>query len=115
LGKAFNPFLNFKLFFAFISHKVLRWTLAPFSLLVLLIVNVLLASNINVIYAVLLFFQLGFYALAMLGWYFENKRIKVKALFVPYYFFIMNLCVYLGLFRFLKGKQSVSWERAQRA
>ena len=115
LGKAFNPFHNFKLFFAFISHKVLRWTLAPFSLLVLLIVNVLLASNINVIYAVLLFFQLGFYALAMLGWYFENKRIKVKLLFVPYYFFIMNLCVYLGLFRFLKGKQSVSWERAQRA
>jgi hypothetical protein len=53
--------------------------------------------------------------MALLGWYFENKRIKVKVLFVPYYFFIMNLCVYLGLFRFLKGKQSVSWERAQRA
>lgn len=115
LGNAFNPFHNLKLFFSFISHKVLRWTLAPFSLLVLLIVNVLLASNINTIYAVLLLFQLGFYALAMLGWYFENKRIKVKILFVPYYFFIMNLCVFLGLFRFLKGKQSVSWERAQRA
>ncbi len=115
LGNAFNPFHNLKLFFSFISHKVLRWTLAPFSLLVLLIVNVLLASNINTIYAVLLVFQLGFYALAMLGWYFENKRIKVKILFVPYYFFIMNLCVFLGLFRFLKGKQSVSWERAQRA
>jgi cellulose synthase/poly-beta-1,6-N-acetylglucosamine synthase-like glycosyltransferase len=115
LGKAFNPFHNFKLFFAFISHRVLRWTLAPLSLLVLLILNVLLASNVNIIYSLLLVFQSSFYAFAILGWYFENKRIKVKMFFVPYYFFIMNLCVYLGLFRFLKGKQSVSWERAQRA
>jgi cellulose synthase/poly-beta-1,6-N-acetylglucosamine synthase-like glycosyltransferase len=115
LGKAFNPFHNFKLFFAFISHRVLRWTLAPFSLLVLLIVNVLLAPNVNAIYMIILVLQLAFYAFAIFGWYFENKRIKVKVLFVPYYFFIMNLCVYLGLFRFLKGKQSVSWERAQRA
>ncbi|MCF8429796.1 MAG: glycosyltransferase family 2 protein [Bacteroidia bacterium] len=115
LGQAFNPFHNFKLFFAFISHRVLRWTLAPFSLLVLLIVNVILAVNLYSIYSVFLVCQLGFYVLALLGWYFENKRIKVKVLFVPYYFFIMNLCVFLGLFRFLKGKQSVSWERAQRA
>jgi hypothetical protein len=75
---------------------------------------VLLASQSN-LYSIILILQIGFYALALLGWYFENKRIKVKVLFVPYYFFIMNLCMYLGLFRFLKGKQSVSWERAKRA
>ncbi len=115
LGKAFNPFHNFNLFFAFISHRVLRWTLAPFSLLILLIANVFLALDGNTLYTTILVMQIAFYALALLGWYFENKRIKVKVLFVPYYFFIMNLCVYLGLFRFLKGKQSVSWERAKRA
>lgn len=115
LGQAFNPFHNFNLFFAFISHRVLRWTLAPFSLLILLIANVFLALDGNTLYTTILVMQIGFYALALLGWYFENKRIKVKVLFVPYYFFIMNLCVYLGLFRFLKGKQSVSWERAKRA
>lgn len=115
LGKAFNPFHNFNLFFAFISHRVLRWTLAPFSLLILLIANVFLALDSNTLYTTILVLQIAFYALALLGWYFENKRIKVKVLFVPYYFFIMNLCVYLGLFRFLKGKQSVSWERAKRA
>lgn len=115
LGKAFNPFHNFNLFFAFISHRVLRWTLAPFSLLILLVANVFLALDGNTLYTTILVMQIGFYVLALLGWYFENKRIKVKVLFVPYYFFIMNLCVYLGLFRFLKGKQSVSWERAKRA
>jgi cellulose synthase/poly-beta-1,6-N-acetylglucosamine synthase-like glycosyltransferase len=114
LGKAFNPFHNFKLFFAFISHRVLRWTLAPLSLLVLLLLNIFLAPTSNLYFTILLS-QILFYTLALIGWYFENKRIKVKVLFVPYYFFIMNLCMYLGLFRFLKGKQSVSWERAQRA
>lgn len=114
LGKAFNPFHNFKLFFAFISHRVLRWTLAPLSLLVLLLLNIFLAPTSNLYFTILLL-QILFYTLALIGWYFENKRIKVKVLFVPYYFFIMNLCMYLGLFRFLKGKQSVSWERAQRA
>lgn len=115
LGKAFNPFHNFKLFFAFISHRVLRWTLAPFSLLILIIINILLLKSGNIIYTTFFFMQIAFYALALLGWNLENKKIKVKVLFVPYYFFIMNLCVFLGLFRFLKGNQSVSWERAKRA
>jgi len=115
LGKAFNPFHNFKLFFAFISHRVLRWTLAPFSLLILIIINIILLKSGNIIYTTFFIIQITFYAFALLGWYLENKKIKVKVLFVPYYFFIMNLCVFLGLFRFLKGKQSVSWERAKRA
>jgi cellulose synthase/poly-beta-1,6-N-acetylglucosamine synthase-like glycosyltransferase len=115
LGKAFNPFHNFKLFFAFISHRVLRWTLAPFSLLILIIINIILLKSGSIIYTTFFVMQVAFYTLALLGWYLENKKIKVKVLFVPYYFFIMNLCVFLGLFRFLKGKQSVSWERAKRA
>ncbi|MES2656741.1 MAG: glycosyltransferase family 2 protein [Bacteroidota bacterium] len=115
LGKAFNPFHNFNLFFAFISHRVLRWTLAPFSLLILIVLNVYLHYALGGLYTYIFLAQILFYSMALLGWYLENNRIKVKVLFVPYYFFIMNLCVYLGLFRFVKGKQSVSWERAKRA
>ncbi|MES2381545.1 MAG: glycosyltransferase family 2 protein [Bacteroidota bacterium] len=115
LGKAFNPFHNFNLFFAFISHRVLRWTLAPFSLLILIVLNMYLHYALGGLYTYIFLAQILFYSMALLGWYLENNRIKVKVLFVPYYFFIMNLCVYLGLFRFVKGKQSVSWERAKRA
>lgn len=115
LPKAFNIFSNFKVSFLFISHRVLRWTLAPLSLLVLLIVNFLLMINIGGIYTPIMIAQILFYSMALLGWYLANKQIKVKILFVPYYFFIMNLCMYLGLARFLKGKQSANWERAKRA
>ncbi len=115
LPKAFNIFSNFKVSFLFISHRVLRWTLAPLSLLVLLLVNFLLMINIGGIYTPIMIAQILFYSMALLGWYLANKQIKVKILFVPYYFFIMNLCMYLGLARFMKGKQSANWERAKRA
>lgn len=115
LPQAFNLFSNFKVSFLFLSHRVLRWTLAPLSLLLLFIVNFELAFKIGGIYLPILMAQILFYSMALLGWYLANKQMKVKILFVPYYFFIMNLCMFLGLARFLKGKQSANWERAKRA
>ena len=70
--------------------------------------------NFNNIYIWIFWVQILFYLAALLGWYFENKKIKIKVLFIPYYFFIMNLSVYLGVMRFIKGKQTVKWERAKR-
>ncbi len=115
LPKAFNLISNFRVAFLFISHRVLRWTLAPLSLLILLVSNFFLCFQVGGIYSFLLIGQLVFYSMALLGWYLANKQIKVKVLFVPYYFFIMNLCMYFGLIRFIRGKQSANWERAKRA
>jgi len=115
LGLAFNPFHNWKLTFLFVSHRVLRWTLAPFSLLILIFTNAIVAFHFGGLYSYLMLGQALFYTMALLGWYSENRQLKIKAFFVPYYFFIMNLCMFLGLLRFLKGKQTVSWERAKRA
>lgn len=118
------PLLNiFKygtLSFQYISHRVLRWTLAPLGLLILLITNLFITVqegffNFESIFTWLMWGQFIFYAAALLGWFFENRQIKVKILFIPYYFFIMNLSVYLGFKRYIKGNQSVKWERAQRA
>jgi cellulose synthase/poly-beta-1,6-N-acetylglucosamine synthase-like glycosyltransferase len=113
LGKALDPFYDFKLFFLFMSHKVFRWILAPFLLLFLFVVNIFLVNQDFYFFTFLA--QILFYLFALQGWYFQNKKIKLKLFFVPYYFFIMNLCMYLGLLKFLRGKQSVNWERAKRA
>jgi hypothetical protein len=66
-------------------------------------------------YVVLFWLQLLFYVFALLGWFLENKKTSLKILFVPYYFFIMNLSVVLGFFRYINKTQSVNWERAKRA
>ncbi|MCF8365231.1 MAG: glycosyltransferase family 2 protein [Bacteroidales bacterium] len=120
LKELLNFFKYGTLSFQYISHRVLRWTLAPIGLLLILIFNAILSANIGFfefssIYTWTFWGQIAFYVAAMLGWYLENREIKVKILFIPYYFFIMNYAVYLGFFRYMKGNQSVKWERAKRA
>lgn len=118
-----SPLLNiFKygtLSFQYISHRVLRWTVTPLCLLLLIPVSYLLAIHEGLfatgMYAVLFWLQLLFYVAALTGWFLENRSTSIKLLFVPYYFFIMNLSVILGFFRYIKGSQSVNWERAKRA
>ncbi len=119
LKKLLNIFKYGMLSFQYISHRVLRWSLAPISLLLLLPVNLWLSimqdGPIGLsFFSILFWLQVAFYIAALVGWFLENRQIKIKLLFVPYYFFIMNLSVYLGFMRFVKGKQSVKWERAKR-
>lgn len=112
------PLLNiFKygiLSFQYISHRVLRWTITPLALVALLILNAILIP-LSDFYFTIFVLQLIFYFSALLGWVLENKKLKVKILFIPYYFFIMNYAVFMGFGRFIKKSQSVNWERAKRA
>lgn len=115
----FNIFKYGLLSFQFISHRVLRWTLAPLGLLLILFLNVIISYNEGFInpeslFAYFFWGQVLFYVAALSGWFLENHQIKIKILFVPYYFFIMNLSVYMGLKRYIMGNQSVKWERAKR-
>ena len=114
-----NPFKYGIFSWQFFSHKLTRWLIVPFAMPVIYLLNlliVLLNKNpleIN-IYSVILILQTGFYLFVFLGWILQNTKIKAKIIFLPYYVYIMNYSVWLGLFRFLKGKQTVNWERAKR-
>ncbi|WP_435624561.1 glycosyltransferase family 2 protein [Flagellimonas sp.] len=118
-----RPLLNFfkygTLSFQYISHRVLRWTLTPLLLLLIIPVNFFLANHEGLfdfgIYSFLFLCQVAFYTAALIGWFLENRQIRLKILFIPYYFFIMNLSMYLGFRRYMKGNQSVNWERAKRS
>ena len=118
LAPLLNIFRYGILSFQYISHRLLRWTLAPLCLLLLLFSNFMLSWQTGIFvcgfFSVVFWLQALFYTMALLGWFLENRHIKLKILFVPYYFFIMNLSVYLGFFRYLKKTQDVNWERARR-
>ncbi|WP_190810958.1 glycosyltransferase family 2 protein [Flagellimonas sp. S3867] len=113
-----NFFKYGTLSFQYISHRVLRWTLTPLLLLLIIPMNYILAQNEGLFYfglfSILFWGQVLFYVAALTGWFLENRQIRLKILFIPYYFFIMNLSVYLGFSRYIKGNQSVKWERAKR-
>lgn len=119
LKELLNPFRYGLLSFQYISHRVLRWTLAPLGLLIMLLLSgiVLVKEgpfNFSSVYVWLFWGQIIFYLTALMGWFLEERKIKIKLLYIPYYFFIMNLAVYLGFARYLKKQQSVNWERAKR-
>jgi poly-beta-1,6-N-acetyl-D-glucosamine synthase len=110
-----NPFKYGILSFQYISHRVLRWSLAPLFLPLIFLSNLWLALQGSSFYALILAGQVLFYALAALGYALKDKEISIKGFFVPYYFSVMNLAVYAGFVRYCKGRQSVVWEKAKRA
>jgi poly-beta-1,6-N-acetyl-D-glucosamine synthase len=102
--------------FQYISHRVLRWTIAPFAFFLLIPINVILVYTKDYnIYYIILFGQITFYILALIGLILEQKKIKIKMVFVPFYFTFMNLCVIIGLTKFVKGNHSAVWEKSIRA
>ncbi|MDP5093347.1 MAG: glycosyltransferase family 2 protein [Polaribacter sp.] len=119
LKSLLNVFKYGTLSFQYISHRVLRWSLTPLCLVLLIPVLTMLAIDEGLfsfsLYTLFFWLQNLFYAAALLGWFLENRETRIKILFIPYYFFIMNLSVILGFFRYINNTQSVNWERSKRA
>lgn len=114
-----SPLLNiFKygmLSFQYISHRVLRWTLAPLALVLIFFSNLYLALYGHQLYQVIFALQVLFYTFSTIGWMLQNNNLKVKVFFIPYYFTMMNYAVFRGFFRYMKGTQSAVWDKAKRA
>lgn len=104
-----------KLAYLYISHRVMRWTLCPILLPIIFVLNTyLVLKEKEVFYLCLLLMQTLFYLFALLGWYFSKVKIKFKLAYFAYYFVFMNISLYQGFLRYIKGNQSVLWEKAIR-
>ena len=130
LKSLLNPFHNFVLCFQYVSHRVLRWTVTPFLMVAAFILNGLIVVRFMILYSalsgllslglnsmiyfVLFALQVLFYCLALLGWLLEKRQVRIKALFIPYYFCMMNYAVVAGIRRYFLKQQSVTWEKAKR-
>ena len=122
-----NPLRYGVLSFQYVSHRVLRWTLAPLLLPLVLLANAVLAAQEAAqqagqqagpggwLYRTLLAAQIGFYAAALCGLLLEQLGRRVKVFYIPLYFCLMNYAVYAGAWRLLRGRQSAVWDKAQRA
>ena len=120
LSGLLNPFRYGLLSFQYVSHKVLRWTIAPIALFCLPVVNLVIVLNEFknggfTFFSTFFYLQSFMYLLALMGWMMESRKIRFKLFFVPYYFTAMNYASVRGWLRFLKGKQSVRWEKSKRA
>ncbi|MCM8813805.1 MAG: glycosyltransferase family 2 protein [Candidatus Omnitrophica bacterium] len=97
-------------FFSFLSHKFLRWFVFLFSL-VLAASNFLLSGD--GFYRMILFAQAAFYAAALAGMLLDKYKMRVKLLFIPYYFCLLNLASARALWNVLFGRSQAMWEKAE--
>jgi poly-beta-1,6-N-acetyl-D-glucosamine synthase len=96
----------------FFSHKTLRW-LMPFVLAAAFISNAALLGS--PLYRIVFAAQCALLAGAVCGY--VSYRLRGQAprfLYVPYYFVCMNLAVAAGWYRFIIGRQPVTWTKARR-
>ncbi len=115
LRKMMNPFRQPVVAFQFVSHRVLRWSITPIALLLLIPLNVVLVLlKGGNIYTWIWILQLLFYLAAFLGWFLEKNGKKNMILYVPYYFLFMNLNVFQGFSYLRRHRSSGAWEKAKR-
>ncbi len=103
-----NPFRG-KMFFFYVSHRVLRW-LVPFFLIIAFLFNILLALH-NPIYRILLAIHGAGYVLILIT---HLLRLRWKPLYIPYYFMLVNSAIFVGFIKNLLGLQKASWESTRR-
>lgn len=117
LRSLLNIFRHGILSFQYISHRVLRWTIAPLALFLLLPLNILLCIQTypeSRLPLILLFLQCVFYFLGFLGYLNSKKEIKNKELFIPYYFLFMNLSAIKAYSYLIKKNNTGIWEKVKR-
>lgn len=98
--------------FCFVSHKVLRW-FGPFLLLAAL-ASALVLSQYSMFYLVLLCTGAGSFILALTDILLVKTGINVSLLRYLAHFYVSNIAMLLGFFRFAAGVKSSVWTPTQR-
>jgi cellulose synthase/poly-beta-1,6-N-acetylglucosamine synthase-like glycosyltransferase len=116
LKDCLNFFKHPLLAFQYVSRRLLRWVCCPLLLIVLLLTDFFIVSKepAAAFYSWFLYGQLFFYGLALLGWWLVSTGKKAGLIAIPFYFVFMNYCLVKGFFRFVKGSQTVLWEKSLR-
>ena len=101
-----NPLQYGLLSLQYLSHKVLRWLVIPLAIPILLVLNLSICYrhhwSMNG-YLLLLLLQLLFYLLTATGWVLQQRNIRWKPIFFPFYISVMNYAQIAGLIRFCRS------------
>lgn len=103
-----NPFKSGFYAIQLISHKLLRYAVPLFLLLVFL--SSLFLSFNSIFFAAILAIQTIFYATAIFGWILERMEKNIGILAMPLYFVVANSASAIAFYKFLSGERYARWE-----
>jgi poly-beta-1,6-N-acetyl-D-glucosamine synthase len=116
LKRLLNIFLYPALSFQYISRRVFRWVLCPVCMVLLFICNAVIFHQTSAFnfYVFMFMLQSVFYLAALFGWLFYKLKLTINPLFIPFYFVFMNALLVEGFYKYITGKQTVLWDKADR-
>lgn len=116
LRRMLNPMRQPLVTFQYVSHRVLRWSVTPVAMIILLITNGLLSiMGAGLFYDIILILQILFYTMALIGWLSSRYGHKNKIPYTIYYFVFMNINVFRGMAYLRTHGKSGAWEKAKRS
>ena len=116
LRRMLNPMRQPLVTFQYVSHRVLRWSVTPVAMIILLITNGLLSiMGAGLFYDIILILQILFYTIALIGWLSSRYGHKSKIPYTIYYFVFMNINVFRGMAYLRTHGKSGAWEKAKRS
>ena len=103
-----NPFRSGFYAVELFSHKVLRYSVPLF--LILILISSLILAFYSLFFAVAFVLQILFYLTAFIGWILEKKGFKIGVFAIPLYFVLTNAASVLAFYKFLQGENYARWE-----
>ncbi len=103
-----NPFRSGFFAVELISHKLLRYAVPLFLLMIF--VSTLALSFFSVYFALLFALQIAFYAVAFIAWLLERSGKSIGIFAIPLYFMLANTASLIGFYKFLRGERYARWE-----
>lgn len=91
-----------------VSHKVLRYAIPLFLLLVL--ASAAAGAVYSNLLAVAFVLQIGFYLMAFAAWILEKSGRRAGIFSIPLYFVLANLASLIGFYKFARGERFATWE-----
>jgi cellulose synthase/poly-beta-1,6-N-acetylglucosamine synthase-like glycosyltransferase len=103
-----NPFRSGFYAVELLSHKVLRYAVPLF--LIVLLISSSIPAFYSVFFEIVAAVQIFFYILAFIAWAFEKSGKSAGILAIPLYFVLTNLASLIGFYKFLSGERYARWE-----
>lgn len=98
------PFVSFQL----ISHKLMRW-FVPIFAIVIFTSNAMLVTA-SLFYLITFILQIIFYILAALGYFLEKKGFHKFYFYLPLYFCTVNLASLISMLKVMRRENIVTWQ-----
>ena len=106
-----NPLNNWRYFFTYFSHKVLRWV-TPHLMVIMFIVSLMLIKE--PLFQLVLVAQLIIYSFCWLAYKYMPIKKLPRILSLIVFFVSMNTALFIGFVKYLTQKANPAWQRTSR-